>query len=93
MAISFLQDHVGVDGNEAADQIAKDARLLNNDSSYHLTLFDTDAVARSKLREPSIKKSFQISEINEDRNITKTITRLRTSHFKGMKIDANGVRT
>ncbi|GBN82966.1 hypothetical protein AVEN_179765-1 [Araneus ventricosus] len=45
------------------------------------------------LKEPSIKNSFHICEINEVRNITRTITRLRTSHFKAMRIDVNGVRT
>ncbi|GBM16387.1 hypothetical protein AVEN_129711-1 [Araneus ventricosus] len=84
---------IGIDGNETAEQLAKDDRLLNNDSTYHISLFDTDAVAKSKLRKTSIKKSFQICKINEDRNITKTITRLRTSHFKGMGKDVNGVRT
>ncbi|GBM06978.1 hypothetical protein AVEN_239678-1 [Araneus ventricosus] len=92
--LQCISDHAGINGNEMADQLAKDSRLLNIDSPYHLALFDKNVVVKSKLRKPSIKKSFQICEINEDRNITKKITtRLKTSHFKGMRINVNGVRT
>ncbi|GBM94304.1 hypothetical protein AVEN_39993-1 [Araneus ventricosus] len=85
--------HVGIAGNETADQLAKDVRLLNNDCPYDLPLFDPNAVAKSKLRDPSIRKSFQIYEINEDRKITKAITRLRTFYIKGMRMDVGCVIT
>ncbi|GBM05070.1 hypothetical protein AVEN_210785-1 [Araneus ventricosus] len=85
--------HEGIDGNETTDQLTKDARLLNNGSSYHLALFDANAMTKYRLRKPSIKKSFQIWEINESKNITKKITRLRISHFKGKRIDGDGERT
>ncbi|GBN61248.1 hypothetical protein AVEN_6189-1, partial [Araneus ventricosus] len=38
--------HVGIYGNEMTDQLAKDASLLNNDSSYHLALSDVNAVTK-----------------------------------------------
>ncbi|GBO14587.1 hypothetical protein AVEN_16365-1, partial [Araneus ventricosus] len=36
---------------------------------------------------------FHICEISENKSITKTITRLRTSHFKGMRIHGHVERT
>ncbi|GBM94224.1 hypothetical protein AVEN_33878-1 [Araneus ventricosus] len=70
-----------------------DCLALNNDSPQHLTLSDANAVAKSKLRKPSVKKTFQIYKINEDRNMKEAITRLRTSHFRSMRIDVKCVKT
>ena len=48
---------------------------------------------RFRLRENTTKKDSQICEINANPEITKTITRLRTGHFRGMKIKRDGSRT
>ncbi|GBN17021.1 hypothetical protein AVEN_64996-1 [Araneus ventricosus] len=82
-----------IESNETADQLGKDSRSLNNDSVYHLSpLFDTNTVSKSKRREASIKSSYQICGIIENRNITKIITGLRSFHFIGMRIDGKHVR-
>lgn len=52
-----------------------------------------NALTKFQFRELSINKIFQIWEINESRVITNTIARLKTVHFKDMKIFRDGKRT
>ncbi|GBM72245.1 hypothetical protein AVEN_221180-1 [Araneus ventricosus] len=59
--LQWMLAHVGIDGNETADQLAKDDRLLNNDSPYHLILFDAIAVAKSELRKPRLLRIVLVS--------------------------------
>ncbi|GFV45841.1 uncharacterized protein TNCV_2322011 [Trichonephila clavipes] len=53
---------------------------------------DANAVANFKLREKSIPAKHQIFNIRGDSPITKTIARLRTGHYIGMKFDRYGRR-
>ena len=67
-------------------------RDLNNNTSL-VTLDDANAIARNHFKEKTIKVDQQIFEINANREITKTITRLRTAHFDGIKINIENTRT
>ncbi|GFX37942.1 RNase H domain-containing protein [Trichonephila clavipes] len=55
-------------------------------------VFDANAVAKQKLCS-NPRKKFLLPELNYSREITTTITRLRTKHFKGMKILPDGFRS
>ncbi|GFU36507.1 RNase H domain-containing protein [Trichonephila clavipes] len=79
--------------NENVDRLAKEARNLNNDNFANITLLDANTAANFKLREKSIPVKYQICNISGDRLITNTITRLRTSHYRGMKFDMDGRRS
>ena len=83
---------VGIDGNETADKLAKEASDLNNNTTSLVTLDDANVIAHLTLKEKTIKVNQQICEIDANREITKTITRLRTGHFGGMKINADNIR-
>ncbi|GFW99643.1 hypothetical protein TNCV_3418761 [Trichonephila clavipes] len=69
-------------------RIAKEARNLNDDNFDNVTLLDTNVVANFKLRKKSIPVKHQLCNISKDRLITKSIARLRTGHYRGMKIDS-----
>ncbi|GFX13590.1 RNase H domain-containing protein [Trichonephila clavipes] len=56
------------------------------------TVFDANAVAKQKLCS-NPRKKFSLPELNYSREITTTITRLRTKYFKGMKILPDGSRS
>ncbi|GFX15429.1 RNase H domain-containing protein [Trichonephila clavipes] len=75
------------------DKMVKEARNLNNDKFVNITLLDANSVANFKLREKSISVNHQICNISGDRLITKTIARLRTGHYRGMKFDRVGTRS
>ena len=79
--------------NEIADALAKEARPLNTNRITKVTLSDISSVAKAKLidRETNIKH--QIPEISTNRTLTSTLTRLRTGHFRGMKVHKYGTRT
>ncbi|GFU17179.1 RNase H domain-containing protein [Trichonephila clavipes] len=55
-------------------------------------VFDANAVAKQKLCS-NPRKKLSLPELNYSREITATITRLRTKHFKGMKILPDGFRS
>ncbi|GFT14554.1 RNase H domain-containing protein [Trichonephila clavipes] len=81
---SFSDDPAG---NQSADRLAKEARNLNYYRFVNITLLDANAVANFKLREKSIPVNHQICDISGDRLTTKAIARLRTGHYRGMKLD------
>ncbi|GFW57723.1 RNase H domain-containing protein [Trichonephila clavipes] len=79
--------------NENADKVAKEARNLNNDNCVNITLLNANAVENFKLRDKSIPVKHQICNVSGDRIITKTIARLRTDHYRGIKFDWDGRRS
>ena len=81
--------HKGIDVNKAADKLVKKGRDWNINTTNLVTLDDAYVIARYWLKEKTIRMDQQISEIDANREITKTITRLRT----GMKINAGNIRT
>ncbi|GFS76533.1 RNase H domain-containing protein [Trichonephila clavipes] len=82
--LQWIPAHVDVEGIEMADFLASEARTLEPLTSSTM-VFDAKAVAKQKLCSNPIKK-LSLPELNYSREITSTITRLRTKHFKGMKI-------
>ncbi|GFX60589.1 RNase H domain-containing protein [Trichonephila clavipes] len=56
------------------------------------TVFDANVAANQKLCS-NPRKKFSLPELNYSRGITTTITRLRTKHFKDMKILSDGSRS
>ena len=85
--------YVRIDGNETAEKLAKEANDLNNNTTSLVTLDDANVTARLRLKGKTIRVNQQICEIDANREITKTITRLRIDHFGGMKINADNTRT
>ncbi|GFW88820.1 hypothetical protein TNCV_4973131 [Trichonephila clavipes] len=80
-----------ITGNENANKLEKEARNLKNDSVVNVTLLDTIAVEIQIER--SVNSCHQHCNINGDRAfITKTLARLRTGHYKEMKIDRDDRR-
>ncbi|GFU40736.1 RNase H domain-containing protein [Trichonephila clavipes] len=83
--------HVDIEGNEMADSLANEARTLEPLTSS-TTIVDANAVAKQKLCS-NPRKKISLPELNYSREITSTITRLRTKHFKGMEILPDGSRS
>ena len=83
--------HKGIDGNKATDKLPKKARDLHNTTSL-VTLDDANVIACYWLKEKTIRVDQQISQIVAIIEIKKTVTRLRTGHFGGMKINAGNIR-
>ena len=79
--------YVGIDENETADTLTKEARKLNNDKlPYVATLKVINAVAKSKLKNKALKLKHQICELNTSRILANILTRLRTCDLRGKKI-------
>ncbi|UYV66882.1 K02A2.6-like [Cordylochernes scorpioides] len=85
----WIPAHVWIGGNEMALELAKEARKLSQ-RKEQMSLFDTDALSTYKIIKQKIRSK---CEINSERKITKTKTRLRKKHYKGMAIHPNGTRT
>ncbi|GFY14544.1 RNase H domain-containing protein [Trichonephila clavipes] len=73
------------------DSLVNEARTLEPVTSS-ATVFDANTVAKQKLCS-NPRKKFSLPELNYSRGIITKITRLRTSHFKGMKILLDGSRS
>ncbi|GFU58506.1 uncharacterized protein TNCV_697651 [Trichonephila clavipes] len=91
--LQWLPAHIDITVIENVDKLAKEARNLNNDNFVSITLLDANAVENFKLRKNSIPLRHQICNISGDRLITKTIARLRTGNYRGMKFDRDGRRS
>ncbi|XP_042899089.1 uncharacterized protein [Parasteatoda tepidariorum] len=89
--LQCIPAHVNIEGNECADSLAKEGRGADQPCTT-ITLADANAVARHRLLPHSVRKPL-ITDFDCSRILTSTITRLRTNHFKGMKILPNEIRT
>ncbi|GFT15571.1 RNase H domain-containing protein [Trichonephila clavipes] len=89
--LQWIPAHVNIEGNECADSLAKEGR--NDDQLCPTTtLADANAVANYRLL-PHRYKNPLIVDFDCSRNLTSIIARLRTGHFKGMKISSYKTRT
>ncbi|GFV70241.1 RNase H domain-containing protein [Trichonephila clavipes] len=89
--LKWIPAHVNIEGNECADSLAKESR--NDDQLCpNITLADANAVANYRLLPHRYKKPL-IVDFDCSRNLTSIIARLRTGHFKGMKISSDKTRT
>ncbi|GFY31379.1 RNase H domain-containing protein [Trichonephila clavipes] len=91
--LQWIHVYVDIEGNEMIDSLANEPRTLEPVIlSTSTTVFDANAVANQKsCLNPRIKLS--LAELNYSREITTTITILKTKHFKGMKILPEGSRS
>ena len=89
--MQWVPAHIGIDENETADTLAKETRKLNNDQlPCVVTLKDINNMAKSKLKNKAVKLKHQICELNTSRTLANILTRLRTRHLRGMKIQKGG---
>ncbi|GFU50534.1 RNase H domain-containing protein [Trichonephila clavipes] len=89
--LQWIPAHVNIEGNECADSLAKEGR--NDDQLCPtITLADANAVANYRLLPHRYKKPI-IVDFDCSRNLTSIIARLKTGHFKGMKISSDKTRT
>ncbi|GFW71522.1 RNase H domain-containing protein [Trichonephila clavipes] len=89
--LQWIPAHVNIEGNECADSLTKEGR--NDDQLCPtITLADANAVANYRLLPHRYKKPL-IVDFDCSRNLTSIIARLRTGHFKGMKISSDKTRT
>ena len=89
--LQWIPAHFEIARNENADKLVKGSINLNPNKNS-VSLQDANAEAKSKLRKKSIQAKDQLCEINADRLITIIIIRLRTGHYRGMKIIREGGR-
>ena len=82
---------MNIEGNECADSLAKEGRSTDHPCPT-ITLADANAVAKHRLLPHSYKKPL-IVDFDCPRQLTSTIARLRTNHYKGMKILPDKTRT
>ncbi|UYV72301.1 Transposase [Cordylochernes scorpioides] len=87
--IYLIPAHVGIEGNEQADDLAKEGRKQTLETSS-ITLKDANIIAKlitkTKIPQP-------ICNLNINRELTTTISRIRTGHFKGMKKNPDMTRS
>ncbi|GFW72136.1 RNase H domain-containing protein [Trichonephila clavipes] len=89
--LQWIPAHVNIEGNECMDSLSKEGR--NDDQLCNtITLADANAVANYRLLPHRYKKHL-IVDFDCSRNLTSIIARLRTGHFKGMKISSDKTRT
>ncbi|GFV93548.1 RNase H domain-containing protein [Trichonephila clavipes] len=89
--LQWIPAHVNIEGNECTDSLAKEGR--NDDQLCPtITLADANAVANYRLLPHRYKKPL-IVDFDCSRNLTSILARLRTGHFKGMKIKSDKTRT
>ncbi|GFS68049.1 RNase H domain-containing protein [Trichonephila clavipes] len=89
--IQWVPAHLNIEGNEHADSLAKEARNIDP-PPIKTTCLDVNAVAKHRLCDGSWKK-WCLPELNLDRVVTTTISRMRMGHTRGMKIMPKGSRT
>ncbi|GFX96141.1 RNase H domain-containing protein [Trichonephila clavipes] len=89
--LQWIPAHVNIEGNECSDSLAKEGR---NDDQFcpTITLEDANAVANYRLLPHRYKKTL-IVDFDCSRNLASIIARLRTGHFKGMKMSSDKTRT
>ncbi|GFW50817.1 RNase H domain-containing protein [Trichonephila clavipes] len=89
--LQWIPAHVNIEGNESADFLAKEGR--NDDQLCPtITLADANVVANYRLLPHRYKKTL-IVDFDCSRKLISIIARLRTGHFKGMKISSDKTRT
>ncbi|GFX78672.1 RNase H domain-containing protein [Trichonephila clavipes] len=89
--LQWIPAHVNIEGNECADSLAKEGR---NDDQLCPTITLADCKCGRKLQTSasSLQKPL-IVNFDCSRYLTSIIARLRTGHFKGMKISSDKTRT
>ncbi|GFV01529.1 hypothetical protein TNCV_2961231 [Trichonephila clavipes] len=87
----MIHAHVNIEGNECVHSLAKEA-TGHGQPCIIITLADANAVARSRLLPHSFKKSL-LADFDSPRIIKSTIARLRSHHYKGIKIHPGGIRS
>ncbi|GFV44274.1 RNase H domain-containing protein [Trichonephila clavipes] len=88
--LQWIPAHVNIGGNECADSLAKEARDIEHKYTTITPLHH--AVAKHRIMNHTFKKPL-VTEFDCPRIITSTIARLRTEHFKGMKIHPDKTRS
>ena len=82
--LQWIPAHVNIEEKECADSLAKDGRCAPQPCPT-ITLADANAVAKPRILPHSFKEPL-ITDFDYPRILTSTIARLRTGHFKGMRI-------
>ncbi|XP_055928755.1 uncharacterized protein LOC129959884 [Argiope bruennichi] len=86
--LQWIPAHVEIEGNECADALAKEA--CNEDQPRVVTCTDANTAARRRIYNQHLSKA-TIPDLNCPRNLSSTIARRRTGHFKGMKISRTNI--
>ncbi|PRD29685.1 UNVERIFIED_CONTAM: hypothetical protein NCL1_28619 [Trichonephila clavipes] len=90
--LQWIPAHVDIEGNKMAlISLPMKPELLEPLTSSAM-VFDTNTVAKQKLCSDP-RKNLSLPELNYCREIISTIIRLKTKHFKGMKILPDGSRS